>query len=77
MGRIYAKHATSHSWGGIMQAAVCINPHNNMVDYLKGRIYAKYKKSRHLAISLQLTMNLITTFPFTAAGNYYYFMTFA
>ena len=33
-----------------------------LVDYLKGRIYAKSKKSRYLAISLQMTMNLITTF---------------
>ena len=26
MGRIYAKHATSHSWGGIMQVLICIKP---------------------------------------------------
>ena len=40
-----------------------------LVDYLKGRIYAKSKKSRYLAISLQMTMNLITTFSFTASGK--------
>ena len=26
MGRNYAKHATSYSWGGIMQHVFCINP---------------------------------------------------
>ena len=26
MGRIYAKHATSNSWEGIMQHVFCINP---------------------------------------------------
>jgi len=40
-----------------------------LVDYFKGRIYAKHKKSRHLAISLQLTLNLITNFSVTAAGK--------
>ena len=40
MGRIYAKHATSHwSWGGIMQVLICINPHNMwLVHCFKGRI---------------------------------------
>ena len=62
MGRIYAKHTSSSSWGGISKSIL-------LVDYLKGRIYAKSKKSRYLALSLQMTMNLITTFSFTASGK--------
>jgi len=51
---------THHQWWGIMQVLICIK--SWLVDYLKGRIYTKRKKSRYLAISLKMTMNLITTF---------------
>ena len=49
----------------------CINPPliYRQNCYFNWRIYAKHKKSGHLAISLQLTMNLITTVSVTAASK--------
>ena len=57
----YAKHATSHSWGGIsMQVLICIKPSYYMTGRLfQGKDLCKHKRSRYLAISLQLTMNFL------------------
>ena len=51
MGRIYAKHATSYSWGGTY--ATCVLHKSfilNLYTIFMGRIHAKVKKSRYLLI---------------------------